>query len=112
MEQFIFISYCVLQGLAFFIIGYIAIDLCWPKNKYKKEPKNKVHFYVARDKNSDIYLYLGKPRRCYSNFVNSYGTLGSFVKECDFKDFGLNPDDFKDLKWEDEPVEVFLNLED
>ena len=29
-----------------------------------------------------------------------------------FNDLGLNLDDFKNLKWEDEPVEVFLNLED
>lgn len=77
-----------------------------------KKPKNKVRFYVARDKNSDIYLYLGKPIRCYSNFVNLYGALGNFVNEYDFKDFGLNPDDFKNLKWEDEPVEVFINTEE
>ena len=30
----------------------------------------------------------------------------------DLKNFGLNPDDFKDLKWEDEPVEVFVNMEE
>lgn len=30
----------------------------------------------------------------------------------DFQKFGLNPDDFNNLKWEDEPVEVFLNLKD
>ena len=29
-----------------------------------------------------------------------------------FSIYGLNPDDFKNLKWEDEPIEVFLNLED
>ena len=55
--------------------------------------------------------------------VNSYTTPGvtynvdlfftpvTFVDEDDFKMFGLNQDDFKDLKWEDEPVEVFLNME-
>ena len=26
--------------------------------------------------------------------------------------FGLNENDYANLKWEDEPVEVFLNLED
>ena len=33
---------------------------------------------------------------------------------CDsqFKWYGLNENDYKDLKWEDEPIEVFLNLED
>lgn len=77
-----------------------------------RKSQNKVHFYVARDKNGDIYLYLGKPRRCSYNFVNLYGALGTFANEYHFKDFGINPDDFKNLKWEDKPVEVFLNLED
>ena len=74
--------------------------------------KNKVHFFVARDKDGKLWLYLGKPkRRCYS-FLNSNGAIGSFMaNEYHFIDFGLSPDDFKDLEWEDEPVEVFLNLE-
>ena len=29
-----------------------------------------------------------------------------------FSEYGLNPNDFKDLKWEDEPVEVFVNMKD
>ena len=29
-----------------------------------------------------------------------------------FKYLGLNTDDYKDLKWEDGPVEVFLKLDD
>ena len=28
-----------------------------------KEPRNKVHFYVARDKNGPLWLYMGKPIR-------------------------------------------------
>lgn len=71
------------------------------------EPRNKVRFYVARDKNTLLYLYLGKPKRSYYSFTpckNGYCFMSGFQK------FGLNPDDFSDLKWEDEPVEVFLNL--
>ena len=30
----------------------------------------------------------------------------------DFSNFGLNQDDYANLKWEDEPVEVFINIED
>lgn len=26
--------------------------------------------------------------------------------------YGLNENDYKDLKWEDEPLEVFVNMED
>ena len=29
-----------------------------------------------------------------------------------FENFGLNENDYKDLKWEDEPVEVFVNMEE
>ena len=32
--------------------------------------------------------------------------------DSDLEIYGLNPDDFKDLKWEDEHVEVFINMED
>lgn len=77
-----------------------------------KKPRNKVHFYVARDECGSIYLYLGKPERRSSCFFGFCGTCATLmVNEHYFKDFGLNPDDFKDLKWEDEPVEVFLNSE-
>ena len=75
--------------------------------------KNKVHFYVARVKDGKLWLYLGKPERRHCSFLNSNGAVGSFMaNEYHFIDFGLTPDDFKDLEWEDEPVEVFLNLED
>ena len=118
MEKFFFIEYCVLHGIAFLMIGYISIVLYKQKNKHKNksknESKNKVHFYVARDKRGSLYLYLGKPERGSSCFVSSCGTCccSFMIGYHHFKDFGLNPDDFKNLKWEDEPVEVFLNLED
>ena len=73
-----------------------------------KSLRNNVHFYVARDKNTLLYLYLGKPKRSYYSFTpckNGYCFMSDFQK------FGLNPDDFSGIKWEDEPVEVFLNLE-
>ena len=52
-------------------------------------------------------------RKTAGAFVNSYSTCGSFViSEYNFKNFGLNENDYKDLKWEDEPLEVFINMED
>lgn len=30
----------------------------------------------------------------------------------DLEIYGLNPDDFKDLDWDNESVEVFVNMED
>ena len=77
--------------------------------KLSAQSRNKVHFYVARDKNGRLFLYLSKPfRRGDEFFSNERGN----IMLRDLKCFGLNPDDFKDLKWEDEPVEVFLNLGD
>lgn len=75
-----------------------------------KKPINKVHFYVAKDKNDGrLCLYLGKPRRDCSYFMPVYpGILIGYKSR--FYEFGLNPTDFKDLKWEDEPVEVFIKM--
>lgn len=75
------------------------------------EPKNNVHFYVARDKSGELFLYLKKPVRTSNTFIAYRGGIFIEVTE-NFSIYGLNPDDFKNLKWEDEPVEVFLNLED
>lgn len=75
-----------------------------------KEPRNKVRFFVARDKNGSLWVYLNKPIRRGNTFdydtSKGLSTLESLEKS------GLNPIDFNNLKWEDEPVEVFLNLED
>ena len=89
--------------LIIFVIRAIAED---------KKPKNKVRFYVARDGyNNTLYLYLGKPCRKRDRFCSSEN--GRLVEIQDyFYKIGLNYHDFKDLKFEDEPVEVFLNLED
>ena len=80
----------------------------WYK-KDKFESKNNVHFYVARDIDGELWLYLSKPNRCTDTFCSHHGVL---VSAEDFPKFGLNEKDYDYLKWEDEPVEVFLNLED
>ena len=78
-----------------------------------KEPRNKVHFYVARDKNGLLWLYMGKPIRDRIIFIpcREKGVL-CMGYNSELKKYGLNENDYEDLKWEDEPVEVFLNLED
>lgn len=71
--------------------------------------KNDVHFYVARDKTGSLYLYMGKPLRgniCWQPCEDCH-MLGN----CDcFQKYDLRPEDFKDLKWEDEPQEVFVTV--
>ena len=95
--------------LAFILLAFVE-----DKVKSTSSKKiNRVHFYVARDKDGIIYLYIGKPKRRYGWFAGSYRERSAaIIDENDFKMVGLNQDDFKDLKWEDEPLEVFLNMED
>lgn len=96
-----------------FILGTIAIFIseCTVYIAKREEPVNRVHFYVAREKNGILLLYFGKPYRTNSVFYTkksqSLPFTGAYISN-----FGLNPDDFKDLKWEDDPVEVFINMED
>ena len=73
-------------------------------NKFSKK-RNRIKCYVARNMDGGLYLYRGKPFRGDTDF---YGYILSF----NFKSFGLNENDYKDLKWEDEPLEVFINMED
>ena len=63
------------------------------------EPKNNVRFFV---KKVSINYYL-----C----IKSKNNLYIIVTELSFSDFGLNPDDFKNMK-KGEIREVFLNIED
>ena len=96
-----------------FIAGSLITLLFIDKKVIKniRKPKNKVHFYLARDKDGRLWLYLGKPIRVGDIFLtNSYLTprfLG-----CDIENYNLDPKDYVNLKWEDEPVEVFINMEE
>ena len=96
--------------LAFIVLEFVEDKVRSASSK----KRNRVHFYVARDKDGFIYLYIGKPKRRYDGwFAGSYRERSvAIIDEDDFKMVGLNQDDFKDLKWEDEPVEVFINMED
>ena len=95
--------------LAFIILDFAADKV---RSKFSKKI-NRVHFYMARDKGGLLYLYLGKPERAYSAFVGICVACIQLIEdEYDFKKSGVKADDFKDLKWEDEPVEVFINMED
>lgn len=76
-----------------------------------KKPENKVHFYVARDMDGTLWLYLGKPTRGKSEFNITEDRKGTSLSP-NLKCVGLNEDDYANLKWENEPLEVFLNLED
>ena len=64
------------------------------------EPRNKVRFFVERVISDNYFLYINGKDKQYP-----------LASERLFKDFGLNPDDFADMKV-GEIREVFINLED
>ena len=94
-----------------FIVAFIIV-FCY---EYKirnlhTQLRNKVRFYVARDMSGSLWLYMGKPIRFEKFFACGHGQI--LVSSDDFPKYGLNIHDFDNLKWEDEPVEVFINMED
>ena len=96
-----------------FILGavFMLIIHCIVAMGKVKEPMNKVHFYVARDMDGELWLYLGKPIRGTNEFYcGSDERAFSLAYKIDR--FGLKKEDYDYLKWKDEPVEVFVNLED
>lgn len=100
--------------LSFFILFFIIIFIIQSIkiSKLSTKPKNNVHFYVARDKNKELWLYMGKPIRYNYLFKGDLDKNIICLTSIDHICFGLNENDYADLKWEDEPIEVFLNLED
>ena len=98
-----------------FILGAIAmfVMFCLGHAAKMEESVNKVHFYVAREKDGVLRLYMRKPIRCEGIFVSSWEKRGRCLgRDSELAMYGLNENDYKDLKWEDEPLEVFINMED
>ena len=98
-----------------FVLGamFMFTILCIAAMCKTQEPKNNVHFYVARDKTYNLlWLYLCKPIRFKDDawLPWKHGTV--IETESSFGILGLNKEDYNSLKWEDEPIEVFLNLND
>ena len=100
-DIFLFVILFV-YGFAVILMGCVAL-----KNK---KPKNKVHFYVARDKQGYLGLFLGKPP-IWKGMLESgnYMLIGGY--SC-FPVVGLDANDYANLKYGDVPVEVFLNMDD
>ena len=88
--------YCYISFVIGAVLMLVALAIAAMGKDY--EPRNKVRFYVTCETNyrGEIIrtLWLGKPY---------------YTKD---KRFGVNEDEYANLKWEDEPVEVFLNMED
>ena len=100
---------CLVSFILLFIILFIIQSI--KIRKLSENPKNNVHFYVARDMDNSLWLFLCKPKRSEQMFLpTSYGKI--IKSEKYFSNYGLDVNDYANLKWQDEPVEVFLNLGD
>ena len=94
-----------------FVLAVIILDFVINKVKNVSSKKiNRVHFYVARVEGGKLCLFIGKPIRYNHGFTSSING-GLLAIEEDFSQYGLDANDYANLKWEDEPVEVFLNME-
>ena len=80
-------------------LTFIVLEFVEDKVKSKFSKKiSRVKFYVARDKNGLLYLYIGKPKRIYGCFLGSCRERSvTIIDEDDFRMFGLNENDYKDL---------------
>lgn len=96
-----------------FVFGVIAtlFPLFVITRRKDTQPKNNVHFYVARNANGGLTLWIGKPTR--DEDVGLWFCHEKCALICTshlFSHLNLTPYDFKKLKWEDEPQEVFIKL--
>ena len=90
--------YCFITFIMGAVIMFIAV--CVAAMGKDKEPRNKVRFFVEKEISNSYFLYIeNKGGMCYI-CSNDF-----------FKKFGLNPDDFADMK-EGQLREVFINLEE
>ena len=96
-----FISiYCYISFVMGAVLMLVALAIA-AMGKDNDEPRNNVRFFVQKSNNvRALYLYNAKTRTHYKI------AYGGFLKE-----FGLNPEDFADMK-EGETREVFINLEE
>lgn len=103
--------YCYIAFIigAVFVWVIVIIDTIIAIVKDRKS-RNNVHFYVTKFGNS-LALWFGKPQYKSYGFESNEITVKIMEYKSRFKYFGLNPDDFNDIK-EDEIREVFINLED
>ena len=96
-----------------FIFGavFMLATLCIVAISKDKDPSNNVHFYVARDKDGTLWLYIGKPLRDKTEFhADSDGRIFCLTSNIEY--YGLKYEDYANLEWEDEPLEVFVNMKD
>lgn len=101
---------CIISFVVGALIMKCAIGLM--SCQKDKKPRNKVHFYVTRDVCGSLELWLGVPHKTTMYYFSRKPTTKLLTHGDYITDFGLKPSKYDRLTFNDEPVEVFLNLED
>lgn len=105
-----------------FIIGAMFMLCAIGIMSYQKdmETQNMARFFVVAEpkkhkeiyKHENIWLFIGKPMRNENSWDDVPNKSLRILPGYAFEKFGLNVEDYVNMTFEDEPVEVFLNLED
>ena len=95
-------NFASIHCLISFVIGAVLmlVSLAIAAMGKDDEPRNKVRFFVEREVPKNYFLY-----------IRHKDGMWYMCSDYHFKLFGLNPEDFADMK-EGEIREVFINLED
>ena len=104
MTMEIISNFISIHCLISFVIGAVLmlIAVCIVAMGKVKEPRNKVRFFVKAVRDDMYWLYIKDKK----------GNISFIGLDEDFNDlWGLNPDDFTDMK-KGEIREVFINLEE
>lgn len=93
-----------------FILAIIIVVM-W---KIKPKNQNKVHFYVARDKDGTLNLWFNKPKRAVNFWYCQQKQDGwKATEEFIQNKHEIEGKQFPKLTWKDEPIEVMVkSLED
>ena len=105
-----YISARCLTAIIILVGSVLALLYITLMGEVKEEPRNKVHFYVTKWGNSSV-LWFGKPQYNGYGFESNKINVKIIAYKSDFKHFGLNFEDYVDMK-EGEIREVFINLEE
>lgn len=89
------------------LIGFVLAIIVMLVYEFKFRKVNKIHFYVTKDKNGELCLWINKPYRGLETWVNINNSYILAIND-NLKLFNLNVEDYNNLTFEDDPLEVYL----
>ena len=95
-----------------FIIAFIIV-LYYELKIRRTESMNKVHFYVARDKDGTLNLWFNKPKRAVNFWYGQQKQDGwKAIEEFIQNKHEIDGKQLPKLTWKDEPISVYIYSSD